>query len=177
VPTTSAITKYYFTSPYFRNRDGGINIDWYPEGNRFGDDNFVIKVQADIIDTNAAFPSIYSVDKAIGLYIPKSNWWQYATSADNNGYKSFSLYTPYERVIKDFNSITFGKQNADNGAETADWKMVLYPRLIKQNRIHVGTNLEKIYSGEWSLDLCIVSEGIGKVANMVGKTYIGYYQS
>lgn len=176
VPTTSAITKYYFTSPYFRNRDGGINIDWYPEGNRFGDDNFVIKVQADIIDTNAAFPSIYSVDKAIGLYIPKNNWWQYVTSADTNGYKSFSLYTPYENIIANFNSVPFIKQN-NNGTETSDWKMVLYPRLIKQYRVPVGTNLEKIYSGEWSLDLCIVSEGIGKIANMVGKTYIGYYQS
>jgi len=176
VPTASAIQKYYFTSPFFRNRDNGISIDWFPENDRFGDDNFIIKVQADIVDTNATSPSIYSIDKSVGLYIPKSNWWQYVFPADTNGYKSFSLYTPYEKVIADFNSIPFTKQNA-GGVETAAWKMVLYPRLIKQNRVHVGTNLEKIYSGEWSLDLCIVSEGIGKVANMIGKTYIGYYQS
>lgn len=176
VPTASAIQQYYFTSPYFRNRDGGINIDWYPEDDRFGDDNFVVQVRADIIDTNASYPSIYSIDKSIGLYIPKSKWWQYVTPSDTNGYKSFALYNPYENVIGDFNSLDFNKQNYA-GTENASWKMVLYPRLIKQRRVQVGTNLEKIYTGEWSLDLCIVSEGVGKIANMVGKAYIGYYQS
>lgn len=177
VPTDSCIQQYYFTSPYFRNRDGGINIDWYPEENRFGDDNFVVNVHADIIDTNAGRPSIYSIDKAIGLYIPKSNWWQYVTyDPDTNGYKSFAIFNPYENVLADFNSLDFAKQNS-NGAESANWKLVLYPRLIKQNRVNVGTNLDKIYTGEWSLDLCILSEGVGKIANMVGKAYIGYYQS
>lgn len=176
VPTSNAIQQYYFTSPYFRNRDGGINIDWYPENDRFGDDNFIVKVHADIIDSNATLPSIYTIDKSVGLYIPKSKWWQYATDPDSNGYKSFSIFTPYENVIDDFNSVSFGKQNP-NGADNAYWKMVLYPRLVKQRRVSVGTNLEKIYTGEWSLDLCIVSEGVGKIANMVGKAYIGYYQS
>jgi hypothetical protein len=176
IPTANAIQQYYFTSPYFRNRDGGVNIDWYPENDRFGDDNFIVKVHADLIDTNATSPSIYSIDKSIGLYIPKSNWWQYATDANTDGYKSFSIFNPYENVISDFNSISFDKQNSA-GSDTANWKLVLYPRLIKQNRVTVGSNLEKIYSGEWSLDLCILSEGVGKVANMVGKAYIGYYQS
>ena len=176
VPTVNAIQKYYFTSPYFRNRDGGINIDWYPESDRFGDDNFIVNVHADIIDSNATLPSIYSINKSVGLYIPKSKWWQYATDPDNNGYKSFAIYTPYEQVITDLNSLSFSKQNS-NGIDSASWKLVLYPRLVKQQRVPVGTNLEKIYTGEWSLDLCIVSEGVGKIANMVGKAYISYYQS
>lgn len=178
VPTDSCIQQYYFTSPYFRNRDGGINIDWYPESDRFGDDNFVVNVHADIIDTNATRPSIYSIDKAVGLYIPKSNWWQYVTrdSSTTDGYKSFAIFNPYENVLADFNSLEFAKQNS-SGSESANWKLVLYPRLIKQNRVNVGTNLDKIYTGEWSLDLCILSEGVGKIANMIGKAYIGYYQS
>jgi hypothetical protein len=175
-PTHNALQRYYFTSPYFRNRDGGINIDWFPEGDRFGDDNFIVKVHADLIDSNAASPSIYSIDKAIGLYIPKSSWWQYASDVDSLGYKSFALYNPYEKVIADFNTLSFNKQNA-SGEESASWKLALYPRLIKQRRVSVGTNLDMIYTGEWSLDLCIVSEGIGKVANLIGKAYIGYYQS
>jgi len=178
IPAASVINKYYFTSPYFRNRDGGVNIDWYPEGNRYGVDNFIVNVRADFIDTNASAPSIYSIDKAVGLYIPKSMWWQYTTEiSDDNGYKSTALFTPYENVIQDFNSIPFDWQNKQNGAEFVSWKVVLYPRLVKQNRVHVGTNLEQIYSGEWSLDLCILPEGTGKMANLIGKTYIGYYQS
>jgi len=177
VPTDNCIQQYYFTSPYFRNRDGGINIDWYPEDNRFGDDNFVVNVHADIIDTNATRPSIYSIDRAVGLYIPKSNWWQYVTKdPDLNGYKSFSIFNPYEKVLADFNALSFNKQNSE-GSESSNWKLVLYPRLVKQNRVNVGTNLDKIYTGEWSMDLCILSEGVGKIANMVGKAYIGYYQS
>ena len=137
-----------------------------------------MNVHADIIDTNATRPSIYSIDKAVGLYIPKSNWWQYATTdqGSNSGYRSFAIFNPYENVLADFNSLDFSKQNS-NGSESANWKLVLYPRLIKQNRVNVGTNLDKIYTGEWSLDLCILSEGVGKIANMVGKAYIGYYQS
>jgi hypothetical protein len=175
-PVESCIQQYYFTSPYFRNRDGGINVDWFPEVNRFGDDNFVAHVRADFVNTDASSPTIYSIDKSIGLYIPKSAWWQYLASQDENGYQSFAIYYPFENIVSGFNAVNFSRQNPTI-EEVEGWKLVLYPRLIKQRRVTVGSNLDKIYTGEWSLDLCIISEDVGKIANMVGKLAISYFQS
>lgn len=173
--TTSTIQQYYFTSSYFRNRDGGINIDWYPESERFGDDNLIAHVRADLVDTDTISPTIYSIDESIGLYIAKSKWWQYYTDPDTNGYKSVALYYPYENVVNDFNSISLGNQNT--GTEVVTWKLGLFPRLIKQTRVQVGTNLDELYTGEWSMDLCILPTVVGKVANMVGNLEISYFQS
>jgi hypothetical protein len=178
IPSSDCIQKYYFTSPYFRNREGGTIIDWYPEDNRFGDDNFTVHVEATIIDTNPKAPTIYTINKSLGIYIPKSKWLQYAPREyDSNKYKSFSIFYPYENVIENFNSIPFEIQYAGEEAFMAGWKLVIYPRLLRQRRIPIGEHLEKLYVGEWSLDLCIVPENIGKIANLIGKLYISYYQS
>ena len=177
IPDVSCIQQYYFTSPYFRNRDGGINVDWFPEDDRFGDDNFVVHVRADFVNTEASTPTLYSIDKAVGLYIPKSAWWQYLTpETDSNGYKSYAIFYPYENIIRGMNTLNFSRQNP-YVEEVDGWKLALYPRLIKQRRVTVGSNLDKIYTGEWSMDLCIVSEEVGKIANMVGKLELSYFQS
>lgn len=175
VPTESAIQSYYFTSAYFRNRDGGINVDWYPEEERFADDNFLFNIRADIINANASIPTVYTIDKSIGIYIPRSDWWQYVKPTDTSGYKSYALYYPYENVIDEFNISTFSEQYT--GSETSTWKVVLYPRLVKQTRVNVGTNQDKLYTGEWSMDICLLTTAVGKAANIIGKSYISYYQS
>lgn len=178
-PTANPIQTYYFTSEFFRNRDGGINIDWFAEGDRFGDDNLIVRVTADFVDTNPDHPTIYKVDKSLGIYIPKSAWyWYYDDKPDANGYRSFSLFYPYEETTDTFNILSFDKQTsyADDFGDPG-WKLAIYPRLIKQTRVPVGTNLDKLYRGEWSMDVVLVPERTGRVANLVGKSYISYMQS
>jgi hypothetical protein len=178
-PTANPIQTYYFTSEFFRNRDGGINIDWFAEGDRFGDDNLIVRVTADFVDTNPDHPTIYKVDKSLGIYIPKSAWyWYYSDSQDANGYRSFSLFYPYEKVTDTFNILSFDKQTSyEDDFGDPGWKLAIYPRLIKQTRVPVGTNLDKLYRGEWSMDVVLVPERTGRVANLVGKSYISYMQS
>lgn len=178
-PSFDCIQKYYFTSPYFRNREGGMIVDWFPEDGRFGDDNFTVHVEATIIDTNPKSPSIFSINKSLGIYIPKSKWLQYAPKRpDNNNYKSFSIFYPFENVIEGFNCIYLDVQYAgDEASSTGGWMLAIYPRLVKQSRVNVGEHLEKLYIGEWSLDVCLIPRNIGKIANLIGKMYISYYQS
>lgn len=177
VPSFDCIQKYYFTSPYFRNREGGSVIDWFSGDIRFGDDNFVVQIEATLVDTNTKIPTIYTVNKSLGIYIPKSKWLQYAPIVyDDNGYKSLVIFYPYENIIDYFNSVSLEVQYAGEDAYISPWKLVIYPRLVRQRRIPIGEHLEKLYIGEWSLDVCIVPVNVGSIANLIGKLYIGYYQ-
>jgi hypothetical protein len=186
--TDSAIQAYYFQSPYFRNRDGGQTLDWFPGNSRFGDDNLIVKVEGSLTDTNSDIPSIYTIGSgtnsgALGLYIPKSSWQQYGTpigEAAQTGYRSFALYYPYDNRVNNLNVMSFNVNNISsaNPYTTPGWKLAVYPRLIKQTRVPVGTNYDKIYRGEWDLDLVILPDyAPGRVANMVGKLRISYMQS
>jgi hypothetical protein len=179
-PTTdSVIQQYYFSSPYFRNRDSGITIDWFPENDRFGDDNFVVKIDGTFTDSDPVTPSMFSFKKPICLYIKKSAWWQYykQDTTDTN-YRSFAIFYPYEHVTQTLNINDIVRETSYSGSYTEpNWKISIYPRLTKQSRVTVGNNQDKLYTGEWSMDLVLLPESTGRVANLVGDMAIGYYQS
>jgi hypothetical protein len=181
--TGSVIQQYYFESPYFRNRNKGSQINWMPGDARFGDDNFVLRVTADIIDTHKRNMNIFSVDAPIGLYIPVDAWMQYGKVATGDpNYRSFALWYPYENVVNTLNIRDFTKEtNIGGGFNENGWRVGLYPRFVKQRRVpfddSVRSNTERMYQGEWDLDLVIFPPKTGRCSNMIGKMYISYVQS
>jgi hypothetical protein len=89
-----------------------------------------------------------------------------------------TLYYPYDEAIDTFNKGSFTKQTSYADSFGApDWKLALYPRLVKQTRVPVGTNYDKLYRGEWDVDVVMLPENTGRCANLVGKLYISYMQS
>jgi len=177
----SVIQRYFFVSPYFRNRNGGTIIDWLPGSERFGDDNLIVKVNGSIIDDNTSSPEIFTLEKTLQLYVPREQWYQAdaAPIAGKEDYRSFMLFYPYENVINNRNFLIFDKQLS--GEFDSEWQIAVYPRLIKQQRLpfdqSAGSNQERMYQGEWDLDLVIFPPQIGRCANMVGDLYISYMQS
>lgn len=176
--SVSMIQSYYLTSPYFRNSSGGQTIDWFSGSSHSGDDNIVVRVTGDIVDTSVIYPNLYKVDQPLCLYIPKDNWWQYHLDNATTGYTSFALFYPYENVISGLNIGSFDRQVVPypEGVPTPAWKVAVCPRLIQQNRTPTGTNLDKLYTGQWDLDLVILPEGAGRCADLVGKLYVSYVQ-
>jgi len=175
------IQSYELESPYFRNRNGGSTINWMP-GSRFGDENFVVHVEGTLIDTHPDFPAIYSVEGNLGIYIPKNKWIGYGKDYVSSNYKSYVLWYPYENVTNSFNMLTIQQQTTCGGyVPVASWKMGLFPRLVKQTRLpfdsSAGSNLERMYQGEWDLDVVIFPEVTGRCANLIGKLYISYVQT
>lgn len=185
---TGVIQEYYLESPYFRNRDGGTVIDWMPGENRFGDDNLLVRVTGDLIDDHPSDPNIYGMDQVLSIYIPRDKWF----FADyeilgitprqlETGYRSFMLFYPYENIISNLNLVDFNKKRAGYSGYDAEWQIALYPRLVKQRRLPfdqtTGSNVERMYQGEWDLDLVIYPKNIGRCANMIGKLYISYMQA
>jgi hypothetical protein len=175
----NTIQAYEFESPYFRDRNGGSVISWMP-GSRFGDDNFVVRVQGNLIDTHPDFPSMFTVDGCLAVYIPKGKWWGYGL-APVSSYRSFTLWYPYENVINSFNNLNMTQQTLCGGFVGAEWKVGLYPRLVKQTRLPFGTSAgssqDRMYVGEWDLDVIVYPVSTGRCANMTGKLYISYVQT
>jgi hypothetical protein len=175
----SVIQQYSFTSSFFRNRDNGITVDWFPENDRFGDDNFVIKVSGTFTDSDPGTPTIFTFIKPLCIYIKKSDWWQYykRDTADAN-YTSFAIFYPYEHITKTMNIYDVVSVSSYSGAYSdPGWKLAIYPRLVEQRRVVVGNNNDKLYEGDWSMDLCLISEQTGRIANLVGDLQISYFQS
>lgn len=177
----NVIQSYEFESPYFRDRNGGSAINWMP-GSRFGDENFIVRVQGNLIDTHPDFPAMYEVDKCLAVYIPKSKWLGWSVGGDTAGYLSFVLAYPYELTTNSFNMLDMTQQTLCGGfAPTALWQVGLYPRLVKQTRLPfdttAGSNLERMYIGEWDLDVVIFPKVVGRCANLTGKLYISYVQT
>lgn len=175
------IQSYTFESPYFRNRDGGSIINWMP-GSRFGDENFIVHVEGNLIDTHPDFPAIYNVEGNLAVYIPKVDWSGYGPTATNGDYRSFVLWYPYENVTENFNYLNVTQQTLCGGyIPVASWKAAVYPRLVKQTRLpfdtSAGSNLERMYNGEWDLNVVIFPEAVGRLANLTGRLYISYVQS
>lgn len=175
----NTIQSYEFESPYFRDRNGGSVISWMP-GSRFGDDNFIVRIQGNLIDTHPDFPSMFTVDGCLAVYIPKDKWWGYGLTPVSS-YRSFTLWYPYENIINSFNSLNMTQQTLCGGFIGAAWKVGLYPRLVKQTRLpfdtSAGSNQERMYIGEWDLDVVVYPVSTGRCANMTGKLYISYVQS
>jgi hypothetical protein len=179
----NTIQSYEFESAYFRDRNGGSIINWMP-GARFGDDNFVVRIQGNLIDTHPDFPAMYAVDGCLAVYIPKSKWFGYGTDdgQPSTEYRSFVLWYPYESVLTNFNTLPMVQQTLCGGfSPVADWKVGLYPRLVKQTRLpfdtSAGSNQERMYIGEWDLDVVVFPAIIGRCANLTGQLYISYVQS
>lgn len=181
IDNMDVIQSYEFESAYFRDRNGGSTINWMP-GARFGDENFQVRVQGSLIDTHPDFPRMYTVDTSVAIYVPKTKWWGWGIGTEGSDYRSFVLYYPYECVLNKFNMVGWTQQTLCGGfTPSSEWEIALYPRLTKQTRLPfdttAGSNLERMYSGEWDLDLVIYPKVIGRCANLTGKLYISYVQS
>jgi len=180
-PSVNVIQSYYFTSPYFRNSSGGQTIDWLSGSSHSGDDNIIVRVTGDLVDTSTVYPNIYKVDQPLCLYIPKDNWWQYHFDDTTTNYTSFALFYPYENVISGLNIGSFIRQDTPPYPESVStppaWKLAVYPRLVQQNRVPTGTNLDKLYTAQWDLDIAILPEQQGRCADLIGKLYVSYVQS
>jgi len=181
--TTDVIQSYYFESPYFRNRNGGTVINWMPGETRFGDDNLLVRVTCDLVDTNTSAPTIFNLDAPLGVYVPINSWFQYAPNADSStGYRSFVVFNPYENALQNLNITNFIKRTDLCGQfSNQSWKMAMYPRLIRQTRVpfdpEVQSNQDRMYQGQWNIDVVLFPPAIGRCANMVGKLYISFMQS
>lgn len=181
---TEVLQGYYFDSPYFRNKTKGTTIDWFPGGNRSGAINLLARVRVDLTDNNPTKPNIMTMDEAVGLYLDPSIWWQYGTdygAIGAGGYRSFALFTPYELAVDRFNLATLTNKTQQSGGYELEWKLGVFPRLLKQRRMPFFTsstnNNERLYEGEWSLDLVLFPTREGRCDNMVGKVEISYMSS
>jgi hypothetical protein len=171
---TLEVTKYEFSSNYFRGNGGSPVINWINGAGRYGDENRLVHVDGSIINADTGTPTIYTINKTLGIYIPLTSWWsaKVDSTALVANYRSFVVYYPYENVNGNMNVMRFTNQITD--LPTDDWKLALYPRLIQQDSIESGT--DKVYTGTWSLDLIVVPENSGLIANMAGRLYVNYDQ-
>jgi len=176
----NVIQSYIFESNYFRNKNGDATIDWMPV-TRYGDENYIAHVEANIVDTHPSVPAIYSIEANVGIYLPKSNWWGYRNAdpavQPNPDYASFALYYPVEKVISSFNYFNLTMQTTTSGGYTpsAEWRLALYPRLVQQTRLPY-TAQTKMYRGIYDLDLVLFPVSIGRCSNLTGKLYISCMQ-
>lgn len=171
-PLGDCIKSYTFESPYFRNELGGVSIDWssglHP--------NATVRVEATVIDTEGSAPTMYSVNRSLSIFLSKDKWEQHGI--EKGSYKNYVLYYPFENIDTKRNAVSFVKFD-DQGQNSFDpgWKLALFPRLVKQSRIPVGSAKDYNYRGEWNLDLVILPERDGVSSNLIGKLYIGYNQA
>jgi hypothetical protein len=168
---TLEISKYEFTTNYFRGNGGSYTINWLNGLSRYGDENRIVHVEGSIVNTDTGIPTIYTINKTLGLYIPLTSWWQAKAISLTAPYKNFVLYYPWETVQDKFNVMSFSEQVS--GADS-DWKLGVYPRLIQQSSAYLGT--DKVYTATWSLDLVILPLNDGLISNLIGKLYINFDQ-
>ena len=169
---TLEISKYEFTTNYFRGNGGSYTINWLNGLSRYGDENRIVHVEGSIVNTDTGIPTIYTINKTLGLYIPLTSWWQAAKAISLTApYKNFVLYYPWETVQDKFNVMSFSEQVS--GADS-DWKLGVYPRLIQQSSAYLGT--DKVYTATWSLDLIVLPLNDGLISNLIGKLYINFDQ-
>lgn len=178
----SIVQTYEFESRYFRNKSGGSIINWLPStggasSSRFGDENLLAKVEADIIGTNPDRPEIYHLDKPIAIFLPLTSWERYCIQyPDTASSYTYSLYYPVDYVIQNFTKLDFERQtNFD--ANPAIWYLGLYPELNNITSIaFADSNSDRLYRAEWDLNLVVYSETIGKCSNLIGNINVSYMQ-
>jgi hypothetical protein len=177
------ITKYEFSSPYFRSSSGTSTINWLPGTSRSGDDNFIAHVEGSFVDAGTGIPNIYTIEKTLGIYVPLSTWWyaKFDEDALHTGFKSVVLYQPYENIVSGIdpgptNNLIFPVTVQSTGAVDSNWRVALYPRLVSQSRSPGAVNYEQLYTGTWDLDLVLLPEKVGTSANLIGRAYISFVQ-
>jgi len=182
VPISSVAQSYKFTSNYFRNVDGGATIDWMPGSAVTNSDNFVVRIEANIINTKVSESDtkMHRVDQCLHLYIPLSKWTAVCKGGQpNTAYESIAPFYRWEDRSPKLNIVDFYDQTSavfDQTASPSAWKAAIYPRLISQSRTTSGAGDNKIYTGVWSLDVVLLPDGSEELGNLTGKTYISYFQ-
>jgi hypothetical protein len=176
------VQNYEFESRYFRNKSGGSIINWLPSSGgvtsaRFGDENLLAKVEADIIGTNPDRPDIYHLDKPIAIFLPLTSWERYCIRyPDTANSYTYSLYYPVEYVIQNFTKLDFEKQTSFS-TEGDTWYLGLYPELNNITSVAFSdSNSDRLYRAEWDLNLVVYSEEIGKCSNLIGNINVSYMQ-
>jgi len=191
---SNVIQSYEFESPYFTNRAGGSTINWMP-GKRFGDENLIAHVQVDLVGTHPGqfcgsagkiyVPDIYSTNSPVSIYVPMDSWERFCVnenilSGTTAGY-SYLLYYKHEKAINNFTRITLARKTGDTnspyGPAYETWYIGIMPRINNQKRIsYANSNTDKLFIGEWDLDLIMYPEAIGRCSNMIGQMYVSYMQ-
>lgn len=179
VPISSIAQSYKFTSNYFRNVDGGATMDWMPGSAVTNTDNFIVRIEANIINTDVydTTTEIYRVDQCLHLYIPLSKWTAACKGAQpNTTYESLAPYYRWEDRSPKLNVVDFTDQTSTTQqiGDPGVWKAAIYPRLVSQSRATSGAGDNKIYTGVWSLDVVLLPDGKRELGNLIGKTYISY---
>jgi len=190
----SVIQSYEFESPYFRNRSGGSIINWMP-GRRFGDENLIAHIQLDLVGTYPGqfcgsigqifVPDIYSTNAPVSIYVPMDSWERFCineqTISSTTAAYSYLLYYKHEKAINNFTRVTLERKtdgtNSPYNPVFETWYVGIMPRINNQKRVNYeNSNTDKLFIGEWDLDLVMYPEAIGRCSNMIGQMYVSYMQ-
>jgi len=179
------VQSYEFESRYFRNKNGGSIINWLPSSSgsssRFGDENLIAKVEADLIGTHPNRPEIYHIDKPIAVFLPLDVWERYCIRyPDASDAYTYSLYYPKENLIDNLNRAKFEQltsfSNTD-GTPEDEWFLTLYPQLNNVTSVaFAGSNSDRLYRAEWDLNIIVYSKIYGKCSNLIGNINVSYMQ-
>jgi hypothetical protein len=179
------VQDYRFDSPYFRDKQSASVINWMPSVNRTIDNNFVVYVQASVIDNSMNnTPLIYNINRPVWVYLPLESWvplWIYdisTTPADS--YKTIVIFSAFNRAsvsanqrqLAEYNTIPMTKYPTTPTTSKDPWSVSIYPRFKKITKsLQSGDINEYVYDAEWDVDLVIHST-YNTAASMVGKIYI-----
>ena len=169
------IQEYKFDSPYFRDRQNNSVINWMPSENRSLDNNFMIHVQASVIDDSSSAPTIYSINRPLWVYLPLESWSAFWLYGDSQIYKTILVCNSYSKQPGQPNGYNtdemtlFGPQ-AD--PSRLPWSASIYPRFKKIIKTQASGELNVFtYDAEWDADLILhTSNNIS--SSMLGKIYI-----
>jgi hypothetical protein len=135
----------------------------------------VVKIEGNLIDTSVSNTRIYRLDQCLHLYISLDKWTAVCKGGQTNtDRESIVPFYRWEDRVPKLNVVDFYDQTET--VNPVSWKAAIYPRLIKQSRETSGAD-NKLYTGEWSLDVVLLPDGRGELGNLTGKLYISYFQS
>jgi hypothetical protein len=184
------IQTYEFDSPYFKDRDGGSVINWFPDSQTTTSNNYLAKLDLSLIDDKKSFgttidgnqegPQIYNMDQTLWVYLPLNSWDTYRVNeglpSDTSGFYKIYIANRYFNRLNDQNSILMDMQNPNTDSQTdKKWYVSVFPRFKKVTRTAVDVT-EDQYDAEWELNLVAYPEGNGTVSDFVGKMFINNYK-
>lgn len=182
---SSVIQSYKLNSPYLRDKLFSNTIDWYPEENRFLDENMLVHVKCSAIDSMRipAFPQMYFLNKPLWIYIPLSKWKFFRmTNELNENFDTYTIYYPFVNVLEGLNLHSFDR-TGELVNEGKNWRIAIYPRFISQTLNAISVSGERLYSGEWSLDVVMFpgqaedgEDSYAQISNVIGNLYIPYIE-
>jgi hypothetical protein len=185
---TDFVQSYQFDTPYFKDRDKGSVVDWFPDAQTTTSNNFVATVDLSLIDDKKSFwngdktaqtagPQIYNVNRPLWIYIPLSSWTHYKVWEDNiaGGFYTIYLANRWIHVLENQNIVDLSKFVDSSITTDQEWKLGVFPRFKRVTKTTIDLT-EDQYDAEWELELIVFPEGTGTVSDLNGRMFINYYQ-